>query len=459
MLFLQSIISPLFDIWVFYKITKQKFKKADYVFILLLCFIIFLLSISEIVNYDLPLDIFEAILFFGYFYNRFKQKRVLIGSIITLELIDLILAITSNLIFIIFNPSDNGIFFIDLLLESLMFIFILKFHNIIQNLLSNKNSSIFLVTICYIYLSSIITYYFTLINQNLSEAFQVSLGLLIFQSIFALILYFGMAKTQKNILSKEKQKRQELELKLAKAKNKELSLQKSKLLSEYEQIKEYASYLDKNEDDLRRFKHDYQNILNSLKVSAQKDNSKKLIEQLDKYTNTQFNQKALRKYKGLNHVHIDELKSIAIAKLSKLYSMDINYSFGCNSEITHIPNTVDLIDVTRIIGIAFDNAAEESQELIKEKNDPNAAKVSAMYYQENDDFEFEIKNRVRQKDLNINQIEQKNYTTKKHHMGLGLANVKKIAKNYEDSLIINYEVRNGWFTFSMLILPTIMEEK
>lgn len=459
MLFLQSIISPLFDIWVFYKITKQKFKKADYVFILLLCFIIFLLSISEIVNYDLPLDIFEAILFFGYFYNRFKQKRVLIGSIITLELIDLILAITSNLIFIIFDPSDNGIFFIDLLLESLMFIFILKFHNIIQNLLSNKNSSIFLVTICYIYLSSIITYYFTLINQNLSEAFQVSLGLLIFQSIFALILYFGMVKTQKNILSKEKQKRQELELKLAKAKNKELSLQKSKLLSEYEQIKEYASYLDKNEDDLRRFKHDYQNILNSLKVSAQKDNSKKLIEQLDKYTNTQFNQKALRKYKGLNHVHIDELKSIAIAKLSKLYNMNINYSFGCNSEITHIPNTVDLIAVTRIIGIAFDNAAEESQELIKEKNDPNAAKVSAMYYQENDDFEFEIKNRVRQKDLNINQIEQKNYTTKKHHMGLGLANVKEIAKNYEDSLIINYEVRNGWFTFSMLILPTIMEEK
>ena len=245
-----------------------------------------------------------------------------------------------------------------------------------------------------------------------------------------------MVRIQKNILSEEKQK---------------------KLISENEQIKEYANYLDENEDDLRRFKHDYQNILNSLKVSAQEGDVKAVVEQLDRYSNNQFNQKVLRKYKGVNHVHIDELKSIAIAKLSKLYSMNINYSFGCSSEISSIPNTVDLIDITRIIGITFDNAAEESQELVKETNNPETAQISAMYYQENGDFEFEIRNRIRQKDLNVTQLKQKNYTTKEHHMGMGLANVNEIAKKYEDSMMINYEVKDGWFTFSLVILPSMEE--
>lgn len=46
------------------------------------------------------------------------------------------------------------------------------------------------------------------------------------------------------------------------------------------QLKDYATSLEKDEDRLRRFKHDYRNILNSLKLSAQKDDSKQLISNL-----------------------------------------------------------------------------------------------------------------------------------------------------------------------------------
>lgn len=99
------------------------------------------------------------------------------------------------------------------------------------------------------------------------------------------------------------------------------------------------------------------------------------------------------------------------------------------------------------------NAAEESQALIKETDNSDSARIDAMYYQENGDFEFEIRNRVRKNSVATDKISQKNYTTKKHHMGLGLSNVKEIAHKYEDSMIVSYYVDDGWFTFDLTILP------
>jgi len=259
---------------------------------------------------------------------------------------------------------------------------------------------------------------------------------------------------------RQEQKEQKFQLELAnadrkakEAENKELILKQQQLSSEMEQLQEYSNYLDKNEDDLHRFKHDYQNILNGLKVSAQEGNTAEVVKILDQYTETQFNKKALRKYNGVNHIHEKNLKSIAIAKLSKLYSLGLDYSFDCEHDISRIPDSVNILDLVRIIGITFDNAAEESQALIKETGNSNSARIDAMYYQENGDFEFEIRNRVRKSGVATDKISQKNYTTKKHHMGLGLANVKEITHKYEDSMIVNYYVDDGWFTFDLTILP------
>lgn len=224
--------------------------------------------------------------------------------------------------------------------------------------------------------------------------------------------------------------------------------------AENQQLKEYSNYLDKNEDELRHFKHDYENLLNSLKISAEKGDSKSVVKQLAKYTNSQFDEKALRKYKGVNHIHVEELKSIAITKLAKLYNEKIPYSFGCEVEIYDIPKIVNIFDLVRIIGIAFDNAIEESQNLIKRTGDNNSAKVDAMYYQEDGNFEFKIRNRISKgTTLSPNVLSQEGYSTKQHHIGIGLANVKRIESKYEEFMLINYEIKNGWFTFELEIIP------
>ena len=308
-------------------------------------------------------------------------------------------------------------------------------------------------------ISGEIVYYFTLTDNYLSEVLRVSVSLLLLQTIFAIILYLVINQIQKGLLTRQEQEKQKIEKDLAiarqkevEAKNNELALKQEQIKKENAQLKEYSGYLEKNEDDLRRFKHDYQNILNSLKLTAEEGNSDKVVKLLDKYSKNQIDPKALRKYKGVNHIKVEELKSIAIAKLSKLYSWNINYAFGCDVEIREIPKSVDILDLTRIIGIAFDNAAEESKSLNEELGD-NSARVEAIYYQENGDFEFEINNKVRPKEIDTAEISKKNYTTKKDHMGLGLANLKEIADKYKDTMIVNYGVNDGKFTFNLTILP------
>ena len=205
-----------------------------------------------------------------------------------------------------------------------------------------------------------------------------------------------------------------------------------------------------NEDELRNFKHDYQDILNGLRISAEEGNIKAVVQQLAKYTDSQVDDKSLRKYQDVNHIHVDELKSIAITKLAKLYNEQFPYSFGCNVEIYRIPQSVNILDIVRIIGITFNNAIEESRKF----SDKSNAKVDAMYYQEDGNFEFKIRNKiVNDTKLSTNILSKEGYSTKKNHAGIGLANIKRIESKYEECKLINYGIEDGWFTFDLEIMP------
>lgn len=307
------------------------------------------------------------------------------------------------------------------------------------------------------YVSIELVNYYLNCDQRPVEVIQISLGLLVLQTFFAILVYAGVARTQKNLLTRQEQERQRLQFELIKAKkenidakNRELALKDHQLQVEIAQLKEYSNYLDKNEDELRHFKHDYQDILNGLRISAEEGNIKAVVQQLAEYTDAQFDDKSLRKYKDVNHVHVEELKSIAITKLAKLYNEKIPYSFGCDVEIYRIPQSVNILDIVRIIGITFNNAIEESRKF----SDKSNAKVDAMYYQEDGNFEFKIRNKiVNDTKLSTDILSKEGYSTKKNHAGIGLANIKRIESKYEECMLINYGIEDGWFTFDLEIMP------
>lgn len=448
-----SVISIIIDFFFVNKIIR-KLTNKDRRFEGILFLIVFILSlITNDIQTNIGCTFLEVISLLLYFALIKKTDfKLTLGAILTFAVFDEVLYLLSG-IFIDLIPHGQISFssIISITLEIIAYLFIKHYIPTIRKLITDKNSKIFIGILLYLYLLGIGVEFYISGDNRTTEVVTISLILLALQSIFAFVLYFAMVHTENNLLSKKDQEQQKLRYELLKTKNQELD-------NEYKQLKEYADYLDKNEDDLRKFKHDYQNMLNSLIISAEEGKTNEVVNKLKEYTDSHIDEKALRKYKGLNHVHIDYLKSIAIAKLAKLYNSDLDYSFGCDNDLDQIPHSVDYLDLTRLIGIAFDNAYEESIALQKETGKLHAARIEAMYYQENDDFEFEIKNKIRKREIDQNKISQKNYTTKQHHMGYGLANVKEIAQKYKTTMMINYGVEDDWFVFNLVIFPDNMEE-
>ena len=295
--------------------------------------------------------------------------------------------------------------------------------------LIGKNFRIFFWILLYLYLVALIIAIVYAETKNVPPVTIFFISFLTIQFIFSIGLYYLMVKNQKVLLKKSQQ---------------------DKLIKEQKQLQDYAEYLEKSEDELRAFRHDYRNMFNSLKISAQEGDTKELIQKLDEYTKTNLNAKAFEKYRDVNHIKVKSLKSIIIAKLTEMYGSKIPYNFECRDDITKIPNNINELDLVRIIGISCDNAIEESKALSKQNK---KAHIEIMISSNEDgEFEYEIQNKRRDSEISLKQIQQRGYSTKKNHSGMGLANINSIKNKYEN-MTISYEIPKGYFDFYLVIEP------
>ena len=278
----------------------------------------------------------------------------------------------------------------------------------------------FMITLIYEYIS-LVTLNTVVIEHKWLYSPAITLGLvIILQALFAIVMFHSNQKIQESLLNKQKQK----------------------------ELEEYANYLEQSEDNLRAFRHDYRNLLNSLKVSAAEGNVQELLDKLERYSAENLDSQALLKYKDANHIQVKTLKSIIITKLNAIYQAGIPYDFECRQIIASIPGHVDELDLVRVIGIAFDNALEESQSLSERNGHPE---IQAMLYQETtDSLEFEIRNKIVQGKRQHTNLATKGFTTKTGHQGLGLANLQDIEQKYSE-LDISYNVSDGWFDLYLTI--------
>lgn len=423
----QFLLSSAIDLWMFLKITRIKLNIN-----LKLGLTLVVITIGSIISIILDeyggllLANISEIIGFYVIYKKKNNKILVAGAIVfvcTLDLfINIILAFAA-----VFIKVEGYMSIILLFVEAWI---VKKYNKNIYSTLVGQNKKSFLYILCYIFLSSEIVLLIILLTKSYNAFYTVAMVLFALQIIFSTVAYHEIVSIQQELLNKQKQK---------------------EILDNQHQLEEYASYLEKSEDNLRAFRHDYKNILNSLKVSAQEGNVKEVIQKLDKYTETNLNSKALLKYKDVNHIYVKSIKSIIISKLTELYNLNIPYNFECRSNIHNLPDHVNELDLVRIIGITFDNAIEESKALVAEKHDIRSAEVQIMVYSDGpDEFEFEIRNKIQNKKISTSQIQQRGFTTKKDHKGLGLANIKEIEGKYPD-MSISYTIQDGWFDFYMTI--------
>ena len=208
-------------------------------------------------------------------------------------------------------------------------------------------------------------------------------------------------------------------------------------------LKSYLKNLEYSEEKLRRFKHDYRNMLISLRNAIKEDDNDILINKLDRYSENELDQENFEEYKDLIRVKDLQVKSILISKINEIDRNNIKFSFECATKIDNLDKLVNPFDLSRIIGIAFDNAIEES------KNN-QIGEINAYIFQNGKTFTFEIRNKIKNIPQ-LSKIQQTGFSTKKNHQGLGLSNINQLKQKYP-TLFVNYRINNNWFIFTLNIV-------
>lgn len=420
------LISGVTDLWIFFRVSQIAASKKN---ILILGGVLLLLP-SVCVGI-VQLATFLEILFFIFYFRKSKEKDVAVGSILIVGVVDSIIDILNSILMELLHIED--IIYLDLLVQIsiiiLAFFIIETLYKFLYSYLMSENHNVFIGLLIYLYVSTTLTMIFYAQTKKVTSLSIFFTIFVLIQIVFAIATYVELINIQKHLLKKSQQ---------------------DKLIKEQKHLQEYTRYLEKSEDELRAFRHDYRNMFNSLKISAQEGDTKELIQKLDEYTKANLNAKAFEKYRDVNHIKIKSLKSIIIAKLTEMYGSDIPYNFECRDDIGKIPNNINELDLVRIVGISCDNAIEESKALLEQNK---KAHIEIMINSnKNGEFEYEIQNKRRDSEISLKQIQQRGYSTKKSHSGMGLANINSIKNKYEN-MTISYEVPKGYFDFYLVIEP------
>lgn len=215
---------------------------------------------------------------------------------------------------------------------------------------------------------------------------------------------------------------------------KEMDLKNKQI--QFDSLQEYTSSLEKLYADMRSFRHDYINILSSMIGYIENRD----IDSLEKY----FNEKIFPLSKGmasnnfklglLSNIKIPEIKGIFSSKIIRAQELNIDVFIDIAEPIERID--MDIIDISRVIGILLDNAIEAAI-----KCEKPSMKV-AVINKENSVL-FVIINSIYEEVL-IYKIYEKGYSTKGENRGLGLYNLKQITGKYTN-VSIDTIVENGEF--------------
>lgn len=223
-----------------------------------------------------------------------------------------------------------------------------------------------------------------------------------------------------------------------------LFIEKSKAedyIKNYQKIVEYTEFNEGLLTEYKSFIHEYKNKLIIIKGLAEENN-----HELHEYINSILNEKISNNYHWLmdiKNIPIPGIKGLINYKLLKMKELKITTEVYISNEVATLnPNQLDIKEKNNlytILGVILDNAIEASLES-KEKM------ISLQLFKdcENDNINIVLANTF--KSINLDQLEEKGYSSKGKNRGIGLYLVKEILKHSknlekETSIINNFFVQ------------------
>ena len=227
-----------------------------------------------------------------------------------------------------------------------------------------------------------------------------------------------------------------------------LSIKKNQEKAELKNLKEqiemmnaYTTDVEKNYQELRKFRHDYKNMLLGLKAGKNESEiNRDYLEQMMVYSHQMIDTSVMR-FSGISHLRIASIKSLIITKLLQAEQAGLNVNFECLIPIDKINmNEVKLI---RILGILLDNAVEaagESQDKF----------LTILFIDSSNTIEISIENSYKGKLPSIVKMNKEGFSSKGKDRGLGLANIQDILSTAKQT-DVSYFSDNGVFVSTITI--------
>lgn len=213
----------------------------------------------------------------------------------------------------------------------------------------------------------------------------------------------------------------------------------------------YTKELEQTNTAMRKFKHDYVNILTTMSGFIYEDDMDGLRNYFDQYIiplkeNIDYQQYQLY---GMDKVNIVPLKGLLTSKIIATQEENIHLIIDVADEINTDDIPIDIIDYCRMMGIVWDNAIEASAEV--EKNEIQAALMKTT-----ESLIFVISNTCSQTMPSIADLYKENYSTKSNERGLGLSNLNEISKKYSN-VFLDTSIQANTFIQKIEILFTYEE--
>ncbi|MEB7692883.1 quorum-sensing sensor histidine kinase AgrC [Staphylococcus epidermidis] len=401
-------------VWVTKTIANIKFVGKDYIFItgiIILSAILYNVYASQ----ALVLVVLIIIIFF---YSKVRWYSIVIVLMSTL------LSYLTNFITVAISLyTENiihNIYFYNIFHFSIFIILSLILAHLFKHLLIRlRYSYLYLSKRYYIIISFVLAIafiYFYIISQtNLQESNSLNFYAIIFVSI-TVLLSLVILLLSAFALREMKYKRK---------------------LQEIEAYYEYTLRIESINNEMRKFRHDYVNILTTLSDYIREDDMPGLRKYFDEHIVPMKDKLKTRSIKmnGIEKLKVREIKGLITTKIIQAQEKRIPISIEVPDEIDRI--SMNTVELSRIIGIIVDNAIEASENI-------DEPLINIAFIDNDESVTFIVMNKCSDDIPKIHELFEQGFSTKGDNRGIGLSTLKELTDSNEN-VLLDTVIENGYF--------------
>ncbi|WP_049550807.1 sensor histidine kinase [Streptococcus pseudopneumoniae] len=214
----------------------------------------------------------------------------------------------------------------------------------------------------------------------------------------------------------------------------------------YRDMERYSLHIEELYKEVRSFRHDYTNLLTSLRLGIEEEDMEQIKEVYDLVLKDSSEKLQDNKYDLGRLVNIRDraLKSLLAGKFIKAREKDIVFNVEVPEEIQ--VEGMSLLDFLTIVSILCDNAIEASVEA----SQPH---VSIAFLKNGEQETFIIENSIKEESIDISEIFSFGASSKGEERGVGLYTVMKLVETYPNTSL-NTTCQNQVFRQVLTVIHT-----